>query len=151
LDPKWRATTWVSGRASVKVTDHTDDAATKIWGPFSQFQSQVWESVARTYNRVQFTMEPAIGADESQQALTPGSVLVSRSGGTRRVRTELYETLVDRDGCMPSLRIDGVEVLKAGISVSRGVYLLPGYALPFEIKQPAPTTITAQCDKAAVQ
>ena len=65
--------------------------------------------------------------------------------------TELYEALVDRDGCMPSLRIDGVEILKSGINVSRGVYFLPGYPLPFDIKQPAPTTVTAQCDKAAIQ
>jgi serine/threonine protein kinase len=151
LDPKWRTTTWVAGRASVKVTDQTEDATTKIWGPFSEFRSQVWESDAKTYNRVQFTLEPSAGADEPTPALTPGAVLVSRSGAARRVRTELYETLVDRDGCMPSLRIDGVEVLKAGINVSRGVYFLPGYPLPFDIKQPAPTTITAQCDKAAIQ
>jgi hypothetical protein len=67
------------------------------------------------------------------------------------VRTELYDTLVDRDGCVPSLRIDGVEVLKANLDVSRGVYFLPGYPLPFDIKQPAPATVSAQCDKAAVQ
>ena len=84
LDPKWRTTTWFAGPASVKVTDQTEDATTKIWGPFSQFQSQVWESIAKTYNRVQFTLEPAIGVDEPPPALMPGVVQVSRSAGTRR-------------------------------------------------------------------
>ena len=52
---------------------------------------------------------------------------------------------------MPSLRIDGVEIMKANIDVSRGAYFLPGYPLPFDIKQPSPTTIAAQCDKAAIR
>ncbi len=151
LDPKWRTTTWVAGRASVKVTDQTDDAATKIWGPFSEFRSQVWESVARTYNRVQLTLEPSVTAVSAKPVLTPGGVQVYRSGRARHIQTELYEAVVDSDGCMPSLRIDGVEVLKANINVSRGVYFLPGYPLPFDIKQPSPRTITAQCDKAAIQ
>ncbi|MBN9122786.1 MAG: protein kinase [Planctomycetes bacterium] len=151
VDPKWRTTTWTAGSASVKVTDHTEDPATKIWGPFSEFRSQVWESVARTYNRVQLTLEPSTTPEESVPALTPGAVLVSRSGANRRALTELYQATVERDGCMPSLRIDGVEILKANIDVSRGVYFLPGYPLPYDIKQPAPTTITAECDKAAVR
>ncbi len=151
LDPKWRTTTWLSGRAAVKVTDQTEDAATKLWGPFSEFRSQVWESTAKTYNRVQFTLEPIISAEVPKPVLTPGAVIVSRSGPARVVQTELYEATVDSDGCMPSIKIDGVEVLKANINVSRGVYFLPGYPLPFDIKQPSPTTITAQCDKAAVQ
>jgi len=151
LDPKWRTTTWVAGRASLKVTDQTDDAATKLWGPFSEFRSQVWESVARTYNHVQVTLEPTVGPEESLPPLTPGAVQVFRAGPARQVRTELYEAMVDRDGCMPTLRIDGVEIMKANINVSRGAYFLPGYPLPYDIKQPAPTTITAECDKAAVQ
>lgn len=150
LDQKWRTTTWIAGRASVKVIDQTDEATTKIWGPFSHFQSQVWQSSAKTYNHVQFTLEPSI-SEEPSHGLIPGGVAISRAGPVRHVRTELYEATVDRDGCMPSLRIDGVEVLKAGMSVSRGAYFLPGYALPFEIKQPSPTTITAECDKAAIQ
>ena len=151
LDPKWRTTTWFAGRAALKVTDLTEDPATKIWGPFSEFRSQVWESAAKTYNRVQFTLEPTISAEVPKPVLTPGAVIVTRSGPARVVQTELYEATVDSDGCMPSLRIDGVEVLKANINVSRGVYFLPGYPLPFDIKQSAPTTITAQCDKAAIQ
>lgn len=151
LDPKWRTTTWVAGRASLKVTDLTDDAATKLWGPFSEFRSQVWESVARTYNHVQFTLEPTVGPEESLPPLAPGAVQVYRSGRARQVRTELYEAMVDHDGNMPTLRIDGVEIMKANINVSRGAYFLPGFPLPYDIKQPAPTTITAQCDKAAIQ
>ncbi len=151
LDPKWRTTTWVAGRASVKVTDQTEGATTKIWGPFSQFRSQVWESAAKTYNHVQFTLEPAASGDAPEPVIPPGGVLVTRSGPGRRAQSELYEATVDADGCMPSLRIDGVEVLKANVGVSRGAYFLPGYPLPFDVKQPGPTTVTAQCDKAAIR
>ena len=151
LDPKWRTTTWVADRASVKVTDQTEDATTKIWGPFSQFRSQVWESAAKTYNHVQFTLEPAGTAESPKPAIPPGGVLVTRSGAARRAQSELYEATVDADGCMPSLRIDGVEIMKANIDVSRGAYFLPGYPLPFAVKQPDPTAVTAECDKAAIR
>jgi serine/threonine protein kinase len=151
LDPKWRTTTWIAGRASVKLTDHTENAPTRIWGPFGEARAQVWESDARTYNRVKFTLEPSVGAEQPLPELTPGGVQVYRSGSARRVRTELYEAVVEKDGCLPSLRIDGLEVLKANVSVSRGAYFLSAVPLPFDIKQPTPTTITAECDKAAIR
>jgi len=152
LDAKWRTTTWFAGQASVKVTDETSDAATKIWGPFSEFRSQVWESAAKTYNQVKFKLEPAVGAETPKPVLEPEGVLVSRMGPGRRVQTELYEAIVDADACMPSLRVDGVEFMKANIEVSKGAYFLPGFPLPpFDIKQPTPTSISAQSDKAAIQ
>ncbi|OWK36431.1 protein kinase domain-containing protein [Fimbriiglobus ruber] len=152
LDPKWRTTTWVADKASLKVTDLSGDGTARIWGPFSEFQSQVWEADAKTYNNVQFTLEPVNGPERPKAVLKPGGVLITRSGSSRRVRTELYEATVDANACMPSLRVDGVEVLKANIDVSKGVYFLPGFPLPpFDIKQPSTTTISAQSDKAAVQ
>ncbi|HEV3439559.1 MAG TPA: protein kinase [Gemmata sp.] len=152
LDPKWRTTTWIASGASLKVTDQTDDGTTRIWGPFSEFRSQVWEADAKTYNRVHFTLEPSYAFEQPKPVLTPGGVLVTRAGPARRILTELYEATVDSDACMPSLRIDGVEVLRANIDVSRGVYFLPGFRLPpFDIKQPSPTTITAVSDQAAIQ
>ncbi|MDB5311763.1 MAG: pknB 12 [Gemmataceae bacterium] len=152
LDPKWRTTTWIAGRASLKVTDQTEDGTTRVWGPFSEFQSQVWEADAKTYNRVHFTLEPSFGPESPKPVLKPGGVLVTRAGPARRVQTELYDATIDSDSCMPSLRVDGVEVMRANIDVSRGAYFLPGFKLPpFDIKQPSPATIAAQSDKAAIQ
>ena len=54
--------------------------------------------------------------------MTPGGVLITRQGGARRIQTDLYDAVVDADGCTPSLRVDGVEFFKPGVSISRGVY-----------------------------
>ncbi len=152
LDPKWRSTTWIAGRASLKVSDLSNEGTTKIWGPFSEFRSQVWEADAKTYNHVHFTLEPSYSPEPPKPVLKPGGVLVTRDGTSRRIQTELYEATVDSNACMPSLRIDGVEVLKANINVSKGVYFLPGFPLPpFDIKQASATTIDAQSDKAAIK
>jgi serine/threonine protein kinase len=151
LDAKWQKTTWVAGQASVKLTDQTEDATTRIWGPFSEFKSQVWEADAKTYNHVQFTLEPSFSPEPPKPVLAQGGVIITRSGPARRIQTEWYEAVVDADGCMPSLRVDGVEIMKANINVSRGAYFLPGYPLPFDLKQPSPTTITAECDNAAIR
>ncbi len=152
LDPKWRTTTWVAGRARLKVTDQTEGATTRLWGPFSEFRSQVWESDAKTYNRVEITLEPSIGPESPKPVLTPGGVLITRDGPSRRIQTELYDAVVDFDGNMPSLRIDGVELLKANIDVSRGAYFIQGPTQQlFDIKHLSPTTIAAQNDKAAIQ
>jgi serine/threonine protein kinase len=152
LDPKWRTTTWIAGRASLKVTDESGEGTTRIWGPFSEFRSQVWEADAKTYNRVHFTLEPSYGPELPKPVLRPGGVIVTRSGPTRRIQTELYDATVESDGCMPSLRIDGVEILRANIDVSRGAYFLQGRTLQLtDLKQPTPTTIVAHCDKAAIQ
>ena len=104
-----------------ELIDRTDDATTKIWGPWSEFHSQVWESDALTYNRCQITLEPSIIPEKERPTLKPGGVLIYREGWARKIETEVYEAKVAADGCMPSLRIDGVEVLRANIDASRGL------------------------------
>jgi serine/threonine protein kinase len=152
LDAKWRSTSWIADRARVKVTDRTDNATTRIWGPWSEFNSQVWEGDALTYNRCQVTLEPSVIPESEKPTLKPGGVLITRDGAARKIETEVYEAKVDVDGCMPSLRVDGVEVLRANIDVSRGVYFLPSQPVRLsDIKQPTPTTITAQCPLASIK
>jgi serine/threonine protein kinase len=154
IEDKWRTTTWVAGRARLKVSDQTEDATTHIWGPWTDFGCQVWESDATTYHHCKIVLEPSAGAEPEKPALTPGGVLVTRAGGARRVRTELYEAVVEEDGCLPSLKIDGVEVLRPGVDVSRGVYFLQDKVgtlrLP-DVKQPAAGVVTAQGDRAAIR
>jgi hypothetical protein len=151
LDPAWRTTTWYAGRASVKVTDQTYDAATKVWGPFSPYKSQVWQSSAKARNHIQFTLEPSVAEELSPQG-APGGIVMYRAGNTWQIRTELYETTVDKDGCMPTLRINGVEMLKPSFARSRGLYLFSqpmGTALP-DIKQHETNAILAQSDGGAI-
>ena len=74
-----------------------------------------------TYKTAEILLEPA-AAPESTKTAAPGGVLLTREGDSRVVRSDLYEAAVDGDGCLPSLRVDGVEFLKPGVSISRGAY-----------------------------
>jgi serine/threonine protein kinase len=149
VEPKWKTTTWVAGRARLAV-----DGGTRIWGPFSEFGSQVLDAPTTTYGTAKLVLTPSLGSEPEKPILKPGGVLLTRDGSARRVRTELYETVVEQDGCLPSLRIDGVEVLHSGVDVSRGLYFLQEkigtLKLP-TIGQPSETKVDAQSDRAAIR
>jgi eukaryotic-like serine/threonine-protein kinase len=138
LDPALQTSTWIAGRSRLTITD-----GTKIWGPFGAANSQVWERSLPTYNAANIRLEPRIGPEEETQ-LPPGGVLITRSYTTRRIRTELYEAIVEGDGCLSSLRVDGVEFLHPGLNVSRGAYFLhAGPVRMVNILQPAPNVLAA--------
>ncbi len=124
-DPKWATTTWKAGRSALKIS-RTDGGNVKLWGPFGQARSEVWGGDVASYGAADVRLEPVVLAEEEKPAVPPGGVLVTRQGGARRVRTDLYETVVDGDGCVPSLRVDGVEFFKPGVSISRGAYFHQG-------------------------
>ena len=119
-DAKWATTTWKAGRNTLTIR-RTNGGDVKLWGPFGQARSQVWEGDVASYGAADILLEPSVVTDE-KPAVPPGGVLVTRQGGARRVCTDLYEAVVDRDGCVPSLRVDGVEFFKFGVSISRGAY-----------------------------
>ncbi len=119
-DAKWATTTWKAGRNALTI-HRTNGGDVKLWGPFGQARSQVWEGDVASYGAADILLEPSVVTDE-KPAVPPGGVLITRQGGARRVRTDLYETVVDSDGCVPSLRVDGVEFFKSGVSISRGAY-----------------------------
>jgi hypothetical protein len=153
LDPKWKKTTWIAGRARLKVSDQTENGQIRMWGPFSEFRSQVWGTQATTYNHCKVVLEPSIGPELARPVLAPGGVLVTRQGFSRRIVTEWYEAVIDEDGCMPSLRVEGIEVLRSGVGVSRGLYFFQEKTrlqLP-DVRQPAANTITAQGEQAAIR
>ena len=52
---------------------------------------------------------------------------------------------MEDDGCLSSLRVDGVEFLHPGLSVSRGLYFLHGQPERMtDVRQPAANVLTAE-------
>ena len=149
-DSKWEITTWSAGRSALKIV-RTDPGDVKLWGPFGKAKSQVWEGDVGTYQTAEIRLEPTTPPEAVKLGPPPEGVLVSRQGVARRVRTDLYEAVVDGDGCMPSLRVDGVEFLRPGVGISRGVYLLQngGLTLP-NIDQTGPAEFTAAGGRGSV-
>jgi serine/threonine protein kinase len=53
-----------------------------------------------------------------------GGVKIEPRNGGFRVETVPYEADIDPDGCLTSLRIGGIEFLRPGVDISRGVYFV---------------------------
>jgi serine/threonine protein kinase len=147
LDPAWQTTTWIAGRARLKITD-----GTRIWGPWGQAHAQVWDRSIPTYQSAEIRLTPGVGPDVPR-AVPPGGVLLTRNYSTHRVQSELYEAVVEDDGCLSSLRVDGVEFLHPGLNVSRGSYFLGqgGIQRMTDVRQPAPNVLTADGPKTSVR
>ncbi|HEX2952029.1 MAG TPA: hypothetical protein VHV83_21045 [Armatimonadota bacterium] len=78
-------------------------------------------------------------------------VTISKTGDNQQVKATRYEATVAADGCMTNLRIGGVDILKSGISISRGAYFYQDGTLKLStIEQPTPTSLSAKSDKAAI-
>ncbi len=70
----------------------------------------------------------------------------------RRVRSDLYEAVVEEDGCLSSLRVDGVEFLHPGLDVSRGSYFLQkGPQRLTDLRQPEANVLTADGANASIR
>ena len=108
-------------------------------------RSQVWGGDVATYGAADIRLEPVVLAEAEKPAPPPGGVLVTRQGDARRVQTDLYEAVVDGDGCVPSLRVDGVEFFKPGVNISRGAYFHQGgtQQLP-DVVQSGPAILAAR-------
>jgi hypothetical protein len=81
-------------------------------------------------------------------------VSIQTANGTRHIRGPNYEAVVEADGCVTSLRVSGVELLRPGLDISRGAYCHQegGPALPLTaVAQPAPTVVTARGERASVR
>ena len=147
LDPAWQTSTWESGRSRLKITD-----GTRIWGPWGVANSQVWERSLPTYDSAEIHFKPTVAADEERPMLPSDGVLLTRQYTTRHVRTDLYEAVVEDDGWLSSLRVDGVEFFHPGLNVSRGLYLLQQGPLRLtDVRQPAPNVLTAENQNASIR
>jgi serine/threonine protein kinase len=81
-------------------------------------------------------------------------VSIQTVNDTRHIRGPSYEAVVEADGCVTSLRVSGVELLRPGLDISRGAYCHQEgtAALPLPIiEQPAPTVVTARGELASVR
>ena len=103
----------------------------RVWGPWGKLGDlQVWERAIPTYGSADIHLVPTITPNEPDDPpVPPGGVVLTHRYGTRRVGTDLYEAVVEEDGCLSSLRVDGVEFLRpastsraAPISSGRGHY-----------------------------
>jgi serine/threonine protein kinase len=151
VDPKWDHSTWIAGRSRLDITCQDADGV-KIWGPFGAAKSQVWHANVGTYQTAKIHLKPSVAAQEEKPVAPPGGVLLTRQGTTRRAQTDAYEAVVEGDGCLTHLRVDGVEFFKPGVGISRGAYFHQQNTqkLP-DVAQPEARVITAQGESAAIR
>jgi eukaryotic-like serine/threonine-protein kinase len=151
VDPKWDHTTWIAGRSRLDVTCQ-DAEGVKIWGPFGAAKSQIWHTNIGTYQTAKIHLRPSVAAQEEKRTAPPGGVLLTRQGATRRAQTDAYEAVVEGDGCLTHLRVDGVEFFKPGVGISRGSYFHQQDTLKLpDVTQSEAAVITAQGEKAAIR
>ncbi len=79
-------------------------------------------------------------------------VTVEEQDGSYRVRAATYEASVGEDGCLTSLRVNGVEFLPSTERIPRGAYFFQGGALQLaDIVRPDDSVIEAKSDKASIR
>jgi serine/threonine protein kinase len=140
LEKKWETTSWFAGRAKVTIS-----GGTRIWGPFGEGQSQVWEASLHDYETRELVLKVGVASDAEVAKTT----LLT---GEHRIQMPQYEALVAEDGCLPSLRVEGVEFLKPGVDISRGIYFHQNGTLKLPaIEQPAENVIIAKGEKASIR
>ena len=95
----------------------------KIWGPFGAAKSQVWHANVGTYQTAKIHLAPLRRRRRGEaEPLRPAASCSLGKWTTRRAQTDAYEAVVEGDGCLTHLRVDGVEFLKPGVGISRGAY-----------------------------
>ncbi len=125
----WSESSWFSGTAKL-----TFRGGTAIWGPWEKDGYQVWQVTVPPGSKRDVTVEVGTASKEEQARVaevtrmasleSPSSagVTLKEDKGGRRILATKYEALVEKDGCMTSLKIAGVELFRPGVSFSRGLY-----------------------------
>jgi serine/threonine protein kinase len=140
---EWPTTIWFSGKSRLNIT-----GGNKIFGPWMQGY-EVWEANLGTYETRQITLFAGTAAAGELAKLD-----TARAGPKpRRIVLPTYEAVVEPDGCLTSLRVNGTEFLRPGPDISRGLFLRSGKdVLPLpEIDQPDDRTIDAKGPAATVR
>jgi serine/threonine protein kinase len=152
---KWATTTWIAGNSWLKLS-----GGNTLWGPWDQARLQVWQATLTTYESRTLKWDMGEFADKkpanvpARPVLDAAGVVVKRDYNGRHVFAEHYDASVGDDGFMPSLRVNGVEFFKAGVDVSRGLYLLQlpgGWPAFSKVDQPSEKVIEAEGEKAAIR
>jgi hypothetical protein len=110
------------------------------------------------YPIVQTNPQPQPGAHPNPEADLPhpggiNNINIQEDHGVRRIKTPHYEAVIERDGCLTSLRVGGIEMLWAGGPVSRGLYLFDNGPLKLDrIEQnPKAPIVIARNDRAELR
>jgi serine/threonine protein kinase len=96
--------------------------------------------------------EPAKGPQQPAEnvAVRAEGVTINAEKAGRHVVAPKYEAVVENDGCVTSLKVAGVELLRPGVSFSRGSYFHQAdknFGLPMpRVEQPADNVVTASGD-----
>ena len=156
----WPDTSWFAGRAKLTLT-----GGTRIWGqwPSPKDNYQVWQLTLPPHavrevsvSAGEATHEEEVNAARVAGQAPPaaGAVTIEAEKDGRRVLAPKYQARIDNDGCVTSLNVAGVELLRPGVSFSRGVYFHQGeeriVPMPL-VEQPAAGVVTAKGDRCSAR
>ncbi len=142
----WPITSWFAGRVKLTVT-----GGNRIWGPWPSLKEgyQVWEASLATYEtrEVLLTVGTATDAEFARVGPPPDN------GGAIQIKKPAYEAVVEADGCLTSLSVEGVEFLRSGVDIPRGVYFHDGKGVVKlgNVRRPSPDVIVAKGERASVR
>jgi serine/threonine protein kinase len=137
---EWKTTSWLAGQQMLTVT-----GGDRVWGPFGP-GARVWQADVPSYGSrtVVLTMGREAEAARVAVALAAASA--------HEVRKPAYQATVAEDGCLTSLKGHGIEFLRPGVDVSRGLYFYNGKTLRLpELQEPVKDAITAEGPEAAIR
>jgi eukaryotic-like serine/threonine-protein kinase len=159
----WPNTTWFAGRAKLALV-----GGTRIWGQFPNLKDnyQVWQLTLPPHksHEVSVNVGEATPEEEAKVAQVTGKVEpppLSVDGITIKAEKDGYRVLapkyvanIDKDGCVTSLKIAGVELLCPGISFSRGSYFHQNeekiVPMP-QVEQPSTNVVRAKGDRSSAR
>jgi hypothetical protein len=162
----WPDTSWFAGKNKLTLT-----GGTRIWGQWPTIQDnyQVWQLTLPPHEvrKVSVAIGEATPEEEAGVAAVTGTgpapapaadgVTIKADKDRRHVLAPKYEARIDADGCVTSLKVAGVELLRPGIDVSRGAYFhqeVPGQkpvpTMP-TVEQPSANVVTAKGDRCSAR
>ncbi len=125
----WPTTSWFADSSRLTL-----EGGTRTWSqwPTPEENYQVWQLTVPPHETREATASAgAATAEELAHVATvtatapqaqAGGVIITHDQAGRHVRAPKYEALVENDGCVSSLKVNGAELLESHVSVSRGGY-----------------------------
>ncbi len=142
----WPITSWFAGRAKLTIT-----GGNRIWGPWPSPKEgcQVWEATLASFETREVLLTVGTASDAELARVGPPP----DSGGAIQIKKLAFEAVVEADGCLTSLSVEGVEFLCSNVDTSRGVYFHDGKALVKlgNVTRPSPGVIAAKGARASVR
>jgi serine/threonine protein kinase len=137
----WKTTSWLAGQQMLTLS-----GGDRIWGPFHG--AYVWQADVPTYN----SRTVVLTAGKEAEAARIAAALAAAAPHAQEISKPAYTATVAEDGCLTSLRGQGVEFLRPGVDVSRGLYFHNGKTLRLpDVQTPSKDAVTAAGPEAAIR